>query len=49
MGKWSQKNTPCKGTPAARSIPNGGVIMGRPCRAYGFITDQTHGIAMGYE
>ncbi len=23
--------------------------MGRPCRAYGFITDQTHGVAMGCE
>jgi hypothetical protein len=43
------KARPVRALQPARSIPNGGVLLGRPCRACGFKTDQTHGVAMGCE
>lgn len=42
------QKTPCKSISICRLYTEDSVIMGRPCRACGFIWNRTHGVAVGF-
>ena len=49
MGKWFQKKRPVRALQPPGPFQMVASSWGAPCRAFGFITDQTHGVAMGCE